>query len=305
MHHDSALFEDSKSMFKSDANKPERRFRIERIKAYNPGTSRRYHYHDFYELYYLNSGERFYFVKDKTYHIKKGTLVLVKPFDIHYTTSYAKQNYDRYLISFSNEYLTSFTGASGLESQFLECFHKDIAIIKLNMQEQHYVETVLKFMEKEYKEKNNWHEIQLKTSLIQLLIFMNRNEIKLMNNDVDYINSAHKTISEITAFINDNFNQDITLKSISEKFFISQYYLSRIFKTNTGFMFSEYLNGVRVKEAQTLLKNTNKSVTEISEMVGYNSSTHFGRIFKSVTGISPLSYRKLYSNISDNNEIKS
>lgn len=286
-------FEGSVTMFESGEGNPEKSFRIERVKMLNPSSSKYYHYHDFYELYYLYSGERYYFVKDKTYHVAKGTLVLVKPYDIHYTSNYANHGYDRHLVSFTKEYLKDFLVMSD-KNDLLECFHKDISIIKLNMHGQHFVETLLKSMEKEFEQRKEGYDLYLKTSLVQLLIFMNRNSSMLEDNDIDYINSAHKTISEITAYINMNYQKEISLASISKQFFISPYHLSRIFKKNTGFTFIEYLNGVRVKEAQNLLRRTDKSVTDIAEIVGYNSATHFGRIFKNITGTSPLLYKKLH-----------
>jgi len=49
---------------------------------------------------------------------------------------------------------------------------------------------------------------------------------------------------------------------------------------------------VRIKEAKKLLINTKLSITDVGEAVGYKSNTHFGRVFKNITGASPLSYRK-------------
>ncbi|MBR3934748.1 MAG: AraC family transcriptional regulator [Clostridia bacterium] len=292
MKNSSNYMEDNNSMFEPQAENLLEHIKVERVKNPNPRSAKYYHYHDFYELYYMYSGERYYFVKDKTYHVKAGTLVLVKPYDIHYTTNYAKQGYDRHLIWFSKEYLKELLPM--YSGNLFESFNSDISIIKLNLHSQHFVETLFKSMQKEFDEKKEGYELYLKTSLAQLLIFMNRNRSVLQENDIDYINSAHKTVSEITAYINQNFKEDITLSSISKKFFISSYYLSRIFKKNTGFSFVEYLNSIRIKEAQKLLIQTENSIAEISEMVGYNSATHFGRIFKNITGTSPLLYKKLH-----------
>ena len=77
-------------------------------------------------------------------------------------------------------------------------------------------------------------------------------------------------------------------------FFISQYYLSRSFKQVTGFTFIEYLNSVRIREAQRLLRETEKQVIQIAHMVGFNNISHFGRIFKAITKYTPLQYRKIY-----------
>ncbi len=293
MNNDANHLDGNITMFEPCEVNPEQHIKVERIKNPNPSTAKYYHYHDYYELYYMYSGERYYFVKDKTYHVKAGTLVLVKPYDVHYTSKYSNHGYDRHLVWFSKEYLKEFIPMYG-DGDLFDCFHKDISIIKLNMHGQHFVELLLKSMEREFEQRKAGYDLYLKTSLVQLLIFMNRNSSMLEDNDIDYINSAHKTISEITAYINMNYQKEISLASISKQFFISPYHLSRIFKKNTGFTFIEYLNGVRIKEAQNLLRRTDKSVSDIAEIVGYNSATHFGRIFKNITGTSPLLYKKLH-----------
>ncbi|PEE73423.1 hypothetical protein COM81_28730 [Priestia megaterium] len=111
---------------------------------------------------------------------------------------------------------------------------------------------------------------------------------------MEYHNSLHEKVSEIVRYINNHYMDLLTLHSLSKQFHISPYYLSRIYKKGTGFSFVEYLNQVRINEAQKLLKTTSLSVTSIAEKVGYENPTHFGRVFKKVTGISPLKYRKTF-----------
>lgn len=85
---------------------------------------------------------------------------------------------------------------------------------------------------------------------------------------------------------------DLTLKKTAQKFNMSSCYLSRLFKEGTGFTFIEYLNNVRIREAQSLLVSTDYKVMDICYKVGYNSISHFGRVFKEMTGYSPLQFRQ-------------
>ncbi|MFW5749714.1 MAG: helix-turn-helix domain-containing protein, partial [Halanaerobium sp.] len=87
--------------------------------------------------------------------------------------------------------------------------------------------------------------------------------------------------------------KSLTLSSLADKFNYSPAYLSRAFKEVTGFNFVEYKNNVRIKEAGKLLQQSKLSVTEIATEVGFNNITHFGRIFKEITDLSPLAYRKV------------
>ncbi|WP_162241887.1 helix-turn-helix domain-containing protein [Paenibacillus sp. Leaf72] len=72
----------------------------------------------------------------------------------------------------------------------------------------------------------------------------------------------------------------------------SQYYLSRKFKQCTGFGFSEYVQLVRIREAQRLLRETDLKIIEVAACVGIDPVANFHKLFKSTNGCSPLQYRK-------------
>jgi len=266
-------------------------FYIERKSNAAPKSMPYHHYHDRYELYYLCSGERYYFIKDRTYHVHKGNFVLIPPFDIHSTSTVPNNGYDRFLITFHKEYIEEFIEKIADVSLF-ECFEKGLYMIQLNPQEQQQAEALLCSMLQEHTAKKPGYQHYLKTAIVQLLLIISRHSNQPDNFTVPSISTSHRTISHAAAFINTNFSLDITLESISQQFFISPCYFSRTFKTVTGLSFSEYLNGVRIKEAQRLLQGTKQSISEIAQQVGFKSSTHFGRVFKSIVGTSPVIYRK-------------
>ena len=108
---------------------------------------------------------------------------------------------------------------------------------------------------------------------------------------IRFSNLTSQKIIDIVKYINHEFKEDITLESISEKFYISSAHLSKLFKKVTGFNYREYLSNVRIKHAVNLLSNSDLNITEIAFQVGFNSSNHFCKSFKSVIGISPLKYR--------------
>ena len=266
-------------------------FFLERKNVASPKPSQKYHYHDCYELYYLYSGERYYFIKDKTYHVDGGSFVLIKPYEIHCSANFAQYGYDRLLINFKKDYLDKFLGAMEGTNPF-ECFEKDIHTIILTPHEQHFVELMLDNMLSEYQSENALDNVYLKTCLMQLLLFINNHRHQKIDSLYNYANSTHKTISEITGYINNNYYEDITLSLISELFYISPCYFSRTFKKVCGLSFTEYLNNVRIKEARKLLYKTDMSIAQIADKTGFKSNAHFDRIFKSITGVSPLTYKK-------------
>ena len=164
--------------------------------------------------------------------------------------------------------------------------------MELDLAEQDFVEMLFARMLLEQSRKAAGSALFLKTSLAQLLITVNRKTDPLPNGANEYISPIHKIINEAVAYIGTNYNQDISLQVISEKFFISPYYFSRTFKAVTGLSFVDFLNQIRIKEAQRLMHTTTMNITQISEAAGYKSTTHFGRIFKKHTGVSPMAYKK-------------
>lgn len=92
-------------------------------------------------------------------------------------------------------------------------------------------------------------------------------------------------------FITKNFNKNITLKGVADEVFLSQNYLSELFKKETGEGFYEFLSNYRIKRAKELLVTTNLKIYEVAESVGYNDSITFGRAFKKITGVTPNSFR--------------
>ena len=98
-------------------------------------------------------------------------------------------------------------------------------------------------------------------------------------------------IYEVVDYIDANYNENINLSELSSRFYISTYYLSRTFKKVVGCTFNEYLNEVRILAAKDYLESSNYSVSRISELCGYESLTHFGRMFKRLTESSPRQYK--------------
>lgn len=83
----------------------------------------------------------------------------------------------------------------------------------------------------------------------------------------------------------------VTADDISHVFSYSKEYASRLIKDITGLSFIQYVKKVRMEKAEDLLRNTNLSVSRISEQVGYNSSEHFIRLFRQYAHMTPTEYR--------------
>lgn len=249
-----------------------------------------HHFHSRYEIYYLISGERYYFIKDRTFHVSEGDLIFIHAHELHKTIDGGTQGHERVLIYFKENYIM--TSNQSVKTLLDILTLHDYCIIRLNVDEKKYIENLLHCAMNEIQNQPVGFDIYLQSLIMQLLVFITRQ----VGSNTSYTllppSSKHGKVSEIVQYINQNYMTHLTIPYISKLFFISPYYFSRIFKSTTGFTFVEYLNSIRIREAQKMLLDSELTVTQIAEKVGFGSITHFNRVFKKITGLSPLKYRK-------------
>lgn len=249
------------------------------------------HFHEMYEMYYLISGERNYLIGNRTYKVSPGDLLFIPTYEIHRATNTSVPFHERIVINFTKRFLAQDTvWLDDEQSPFTTGTH----LLSLPVHIQKKVEEILDRMVIEYRTKDKGFETCIKSALLELLILSLRQNRDIMNKPIEYPTPTHQKISEIIRYINENCGKPITLMSLSDRFFISPYYLSRLFKSTTGFTYVEYLTTVRIKNAQRLLRETNWKMNRIMEEVGLHDPAHFGKIFKKMSRCTPMQYRKMY-----------
>ncbi|MFE4714198.1 helix-turn-helix domain-containing protein [Paenibacillus sp. NPDC056722] len=252
------------------------------------------HYHDAYEILYLVSGELYYFIEDRTYQIVGGVILFINVYDLHRLVNVHNTKYERVTLLFKREFLHDLFVDSSLPPGVLSCFQSETNTIKLNGPDQIFIENLFSKMIHEDTQKPPGYDVYRKLLLMELLIFIQRKNLSGHHEHLVQPNRTHKKISQITHFINGNFTKPLSLEYMADKFSISSSHLSRTFKDTTGFTFIEYVNNTRLKAARSLLQDSTLTVSEIAEHTGFGNLTHFGRVFKAMTGTSPLKYRKQY-----------
>ena len=98
-------------------------------------------------------------------------------------------------------------------------------------------------------------------------------------------------ITQAKQYILDHQADDLTLGQVAKAVNTSSFYFCKMFKKATGLHFTQYLARVRIEKAKNLLLNPNLRVSEIAFEVGFQSLTHFNRVFKKLVGQSPTDYR--------------
>lgn len=108
---------------------------------------------------------------------------------------------------------------------------------------------------------------------------------ELSSNTPDFIN-------KILEYIDQHYTEDISLDDIAFNMHMHPGYVSSLLKKYTNATYMDHLTKARIEKAKYLLAETDEKVTVIGRNVGYNYSQYFHKIFKSVTGITPIEYRK-------------
>ncbi|MDI9419099.1 MAG: AraC family transcriptional regulator [Firmicutes bacterium] len=251
------------------------------------------HEHEHYEIYYLISGDRFYFIEDQIYHVHQGDLVFISKGYIHRTTEADSSvgSHARYVVYFTEELLQHVLSPAQVK-ELLSCFHHDAKVIHLTVSQQNFIEGLLTKMISKHVQQHPNKNLYQQILLVELLLFANQLNFDLAPNYFHDLNPIYHTIHQIIQYIRKHYQEKLSLAKIAEQFYISPYYLSRMFKQVTGLTLTEYLNNTRIKAAQQLLLTTHMPISEISEQAGYESHTHFSRVFKQFTNLSPMQYRK-------------
>ncbi|GIO29845.1 MULTISPECIES: helix-turn-helix domain-containing protein [Paenibacillus] len=238
------------------------------------------HMHQGYELYYLFSGERDYFIRDRTFRVKRGSFVFIEKEELHRTIDAGAPKHERVVINFAAPLLEG----SGLNGRS--------GVVTLAPQDQYKGEALVRELIAEAKGDAPGRDMMLESLLKQLLVHVFRAQTEQLEPEAQP-SALHRTMSEVAEYVGSHYREELHLKDVAERFFVSPYYLSRKFKQCTGFGFAEYVQLVRIREAQRLLRETNLKMIEVAERTGIGTIANFHKLFRKMNGCSPLQYRKL------------
>lgn len=229
------------------------------------------HYHSSYELYYLEAGSREYFVEDKFFSVSAGDFILIAPNQFHRTGGAYSL---RTIVGFTYDFLTE-TYTPSAAKNLLRCFDKILISPPESMQSE------LKGLLKSLSECTNKTDFAMELGILL-------RKLAKCTPDTSY----DERISSIINYINKHFSEIHYIEQIAEQMHVSKHHLCRVFKNSMGITLIDYLNNIKIKNACNFLESSDKDMLEISQLCGFHSSAYFSNVFKSITGCSPLKYRR-------------
>lgn len=124
----------------------------------------------------------------------------------------------------------------------------------------------------------------INTYLQSILLLMKRNYYDHPTNNGDIVET-------VLRYIEDHFDEELTVEKLASLVYVSPSYLSRLFNKKLGISPMRYVNKTRIKAAKRLITLGSYSIEQISDMIGFNNPKYFSRVFKKAIGESPMQYR--------------
>jgi AraC-like DNA-binding protein/ligand-binding sensor protein len=129
-------------------------------------------------------------------------------------------------------------------------------------------------------------------SILKLLAIFAQH-LSLLSNQilVQQENAEPPMIQRAKQFIQENYTEEISLEQVAKSVNTSTFYFCKMFKKFTGVNYTEFLSRIRIENARNLLLNPNLRISEVAFAAGFQSLTHFNRVFKKIVGESPTEFR--------------
>lgn len=262
--------------------------RLKHLKIFlNRITYRNYHFHNAFEELLIISGTGTITVSGDQIPLKKGTTVILNPYEAHEIDA-AGGSLTAVILqisqNFCREYLPNFRKVHFLEHQI-----QDGSL--LNACQNEILKAALTYFEEKdgFEMDCLWHTI----SLFRLLLSGVSYEI-LSDSDCATMKRKNLRMARFIAFIDENYLHPLRLSNLAELSALTPTHVSHLFSDYFGISFQEYLNNLRFEKAMTYVISTDLSQTEISAISGFSDGKYLSRMFRKRMGCSIREYRQNY-----------
>lgn len=254
-----------------------------------------HHWHKEIELVYVAKGTLKVEVNDIFYELKSRDILIINPYNVHYfpiQTSDTKNFIIQFNLSMLDKNLSDYN-----EKKFTKTILSNFDNTDANFNQDIYesVEKVILTIISEYSNKNQEYMMLIKAKLSELMVILLRNlpmEQYTSEEKCRLSGSGKLEILEnVFKYAEDNYQNKIWLKDVSQVANFSIYYFTRFFRKSTGVTFFHYLSSFRITKAEWYLRNMEYSITQVSDKCGFESIKTFNRVFKKYKGCSPSIYK--------------
>lgn len=250
------------------------------------------HFHQSWEVLYLEKGSRTVFHGSSTWLVGSGDALVVRPGVLHRALNRPGETCSLYNVYFSNPVSPWLERALPLLES---CSAGVNPVISVKEVDRYRIVRLFSDIARELTARDKDYESLAWGTVLILLAELSRSahqaDQSLMTGPVP-VTGIREEIAETIEWINAHFHQRIDLGTLASRIGLSPAHLSRLFHRETRYTLIEYLTSVRVREACRQLAETGSTVSAIAAQCGFGSVAQFARAFRSLTGMSPLTWRK-------------
>ena len=241
------------------------------------------HTHNHTELFYIIGGKGQFLIEDTSYPVGVNNLVIINPNVPHTEDSLNAQPLEYIVLGIEGVEL-AITGSS--DSQFCILDHFESVEIS----------SCLRNILREMELKNTGYEDICQAYMEILIIRLMRSTSLAMQTEPP-ITSGNRQCAAVRRYIDLHFKEPLTLDQLSEEAHMNKYYLSHAFKREYGISPINYMISRRIEESKYLLMETDLSMSQIAQLLGFSSLSYFSQVFRRSQGVSPLEYRQSTKNV--------
>lgn len=275
----------------SEASFPVEVFLTNNLKNHIKGAP---HWHDFIEIIYMLEGTATQQINDRYFQVRKNDIVIVNSGVVHDVKCVEGEDTRYLVIKFLPEVINS-NYANTFESKYIMTFlnsqHHQIYHIEDTLKNSRDIFNLMMGIYQEYLKKETGYEIVIKGHIYHLIAYLLRNNILRAYQPVD-LEKKLKKLDTLFKYIENNFFEEIPLEKAAKMVNMNYHYFSKYFKKTTGKNFKEYIDYVRVCEAEKLLLSEDIPITQVAYDVGFSNVCSFNRVFKRVRNYPPSSIKK-------------
>ena len=240
-----------------------------------------YHYHDFYKVILLISGNVNYHIEGKAYHLNPRDILLVDRFAVHKPEIDAGEPYERFILWIRGDIV---------ETGLVQCFHKasdrSFGLVRLEEETQQKLLGILKELFEAQKSVEYGADLLSRSLFCQFMVYLNRLFLgkQYILDETSF--SYDAKVEELLRYINQNLSGDLSVDTLADKCYTSRYSLMKKFKAETGYTIHSYIQNKRLAAARVLILRGTPAA-EAALRCGFQDYTTFFRAYKKQFRISP------------------
>ena len=246
----------------------------------------KYHYHDFDKITIFIKGHVIYTIEGKSYELSPYDIVLVRHNDIHRLVVDNSQIYERIIVYISPNFMNAYkTDSYDLSYCFQKAEEEHSNVLRIPSLKNSSLFQSITRLEKSFSDDGYASDLYRQVLFLEFMIHLNRAARKNRLEFIDTDNCNTK-ILDILQYINENLNHDLNIDILSDNFYISKYYMMRLFKQETGYTLGHYISQKRLLLAKELIL-TGVSGTQACFDCGFKDYSTFSRAYKKFFHESP------------------